>query len=201
MKEEEKDTNLPLKVAILLFDGVELLDFAGPGEVFSITKGFKVYTVGLEKTEVISQRFLTLIPTYSIEECPTPDILVIPGGELEYLLDHQPLLNWLRALSIKARHILSVCTGAALLAKAGLLHQREATTLADYKDRLQELAPTAQILTNARLTDNGQLLTTAGISAGIDGALYLLARLKGKQTAKHTADYMEYAGWNPNRAF
>lgn len=197
MKEGEETERVEnIKVAILIFEGVELLDFAGPGEVFSATKGFEVYTVGLEEKPVVSQGFLTLVPAYTLDNCPSPDILVIPGGELEYLLDHKPLLHWIRASSIKARHLLSVCTGAGLLASAGLLNDRKATTFSSYKRRLQELAPTATILPNARVADNGQVITTAGVSAGIDGALHLLARLKGVQTAQKTADYMEYNGWH-----
>lgn len=190
-----------IKVAILIYEGVELLDFAGPGEVFAATEGFSVYTVGVEEKPVISQRFLTLVPAYTLDNCPSPDVLVIPGGELEYLLDHKPLLQWIRALSIKVRHLLSVCTGAALLASAGLLHERKATTLSGYKERLQELAPTANILQDARLADNGQVITTAGVSAGIDGALHLLARLKGVQTAQNTARYMEYSGWESGNTY
>lgn len=193
---EEADSMQDIKVAILVFQGVELLDFAGPGEVFSATKGFEVFTVGLEEKPVVSQRFLTLVPAYTLDNCPPPDILVIPGGELEYLLDHKPLLQWIRASSIKAQHLLSVCTGAGLLASAGLLNNRKATTFSSYKKRLQELAPTATILHDARVVDNGQVITTAGVSAGIDGALHLLARLKGVQTAQKTANYMEYHGWH-----
>lgn len=189
-----------IKVAILVYEGVELLDFAGPGEVFAATEGFDVYTVGVEEKPVVSQRFLTLVPAYTLDNCPSPDILVIPGGEIEYLLDYKPLLQWIRALSIKARHLLSVCTGAGLLASAGLLHERKATTFSSYKKRLQELAPTATILQDARVADNGQVITTAGVSAGIDGALHLLARLKGVQTAQSTADYMEYSGWRSTNA-
>lgn len=190
-----------IKVAILLFEGVELLDFAGPGEVFAATEGFEVYTVGVEGKPVVSQRFLTLVPAYTLDNCPFPDILVIPGGDIEYLLDYKPLLQWIRALSIKARHLLSVCTGAGLLASAGLLHGRKATTFSTYKKRLQELAPTATILQDARVADNGQVITTAGVSAGIDGALHLLARLKGIQTAQSTADYMEYSGWQASNVY
>lgn len=196
----EKIKEPEIKVAILVYEGVELLDFAGPGEVFAATEGFSVYTVGVEEKPVISQRFLTLIPAYTLDNCPSPDVLVIPGGELEYLLDYKPLLQWIRALSIKARHLLSVCTGAGLLASAGLLHERKATTFSGYKERLQELAPTANILQDARLADNGQIITTAGVSAGIDGALHLLARLKGVQTAQSTARYMEYSGWESGSA-
>lgn len=196
MEGAEAENMRDIKVAILIFEGVELLDFAGPGEVFSATEGFEVYTVGLEEKPVLSQRFLTLVPAYTLDNCPSPDIVVIPGGELEYLLDYKPLLQWIRATSIKARHLLSVCTGAGLLASAGLLNERKATTFSSYKKRLQELAPTATILPDARLADNGQVITTAGVSAGIDGALHLLARLKGVQTAQSTADYMEYSGWH-----
>ena len=90
-----------IKVAVLLFDGVEILDFAGPGEVFSITEGFEVFTVSLDTEPVNCQNFLTLIPTYSLDDCPAMDILVIPGGKLEPLLEHQKLQCWIRASSLE----------------------------------------------------------------------------------------------------
>lgn len=188
-----------ISVGLLLYEGVELLNFAGPGEVFASTKGFKVFTMGLNTEPIKSQGFITLLPEFSMKDFPPADILVIPGGNIEDLLENQQLLCWLRACSIKSQHILSICTGAGLLAKAGLLNWRKATTFHDYKEKLQELAPTATILSDARFADNGQVITTAGISAGIDGALHLIARIKGREVALQTAKYMEYAAWQPSK--
>lgn len=196
-----KEGNVPaIKVAVLLFEGVELLDFAGPAEVFASTEGFQVFTVGLSEEPVSSQQFLSINPKYTIANCPKADIIIVPGGEVEYLIENQELICWLRASTIHALHLLSVCKGAGLLAAAGLLNQREATTQNDFKPRLQELAPDAIILPNARITDNGQVITTAGTSSGIDGALHLLARLKGKNTAHQTANFLEYKNWNTHMA-
>lgn len=191
--EEKEDQKI--KVGILIYQGVELLNLAGPGEVFAATAGFQVFTVGLNPSPVSSQGFVDVVPTYWINNCPSIDILVLPGGKVGALLAHQHLLCWIRSQSIKARHILSICTGAALLAKAGLLHGRKVTTFHSFFEELQQFDPSAILLPQARLTDNGQIITTAGISAGIDGALHLVARLKGEQVAGQTAAYMEYTGW------
>lgn len=184
-----------IKVGILIYEGVELLNFAGPGEVFAATAGFEVFTLGLSPQPVTSQGFVDVVPAYWINNCPPIDILVLPGGNVRALLGHERLLCWIRSQSIKTSHILSICTGAALLAKAGLLHRRKVTTFHSFFEELQQLAPSAILVPQARLTDNGQIITTAGISAGIDGALYLVARLKGEEVAGQTATYMEYTGW------
>ncbi|WP_246859154.1 DJ-1/PfpI family protein [Spirosoma sp. KCTC 42546] len=185
-------------VAIFIHNGVEVLDFSGPSEVFASTEGFTVYTVALTKEPIVSQGFIKIIPNYSLADCPKPDIVVLPGGQTGPFLENKPLINWIKASAQEAEIMLSVCTGAGLLAKAGLLDGKQATTFHNYIDNLQNETPKAKILRNTRFVDNGQIITTAGVSAGIDGALHVVAKLKGLAIATQTARYMEYDKWKPN---
>ncbi|MFD2570532.1 DJ-1/PfpI family protein [Spirosoma soli] len=185
-------------VAIFIHDGVEILDFAGPSEVFASTPGFNVYTVSLTKEPIMSQGFIKVTPTYSLADCPAPDIVVLPGGNTGPFLKNETLINWITNCSKQAEVMLSVCTGAGLLGKAGLLDGKQATTFHNYIDALQAATPNAKILRDTRFVDNGQIITTAGVSAGIDGALHVVAKLKGLDVATQTARYMEYDKWKPN---
>lgn len=185
-------------VAIFVHNGVEVLDFAGPSEVFASTEGFNVYTVSLTTEPIISQGFIKIIPAYSLSDCPKPDIVVLPGGQTGPFLENKPLIDWIKTCAQHAEIMLSVCTGAGLLAKAGLLDGKQATTFHNYIDPLQKATPNARILRNTRFVDNGQIITTAGVSAGIDGALHVVAKLKGLAVATQTAHYMEYDKWKPN---
>ncbi|GAB4032859.1 DJ-1/PfpI family protein [Spirosoma gilvum] len=184
-------------VAIFIHNGVEILDFAGPSEVFASTEGFNVYTVSLTKEPILSQGFIKITPTYSLTDCPTPDIVVLPGGKTGPFLENKPLIEWIKHSATQAEVMLSVCTGAGLLAKAGLLDGKQATTFHSYIAPLQRATPKAEILANTRFVDNGQIITTAGVSAGIDGALHVVAKLKGQAIANQTARYMEYDKWKP----
>lgn len=185
-------------VAIFIHNGVEVLDFSGPSEVFASTEGFNVYTVSLSKEPITSQGFIKIIPNYTLEDCPTPDIVVLPGGQTGPFIENKTLISWIKSSAEHAEIMLSVCTGAGLLAKAGLLDGKQATTFHSYIDPLQKATPNAKILRNTRFVDNGQVITTAGVSAGIDGALHVVARLKGLEVARQTAFYMEYDKWKPS---
>ena len=184
-------------VAIFIHNGVEILDFAGPSEVFASTDGFNVYTVSLSKEPIISQGFIKITPNYNLTDCPKPDIVVLPGGETGPFIENKPLIEWIKNAATHAEVMLSVCTGAGLLAKAGLLDGKQATTFHSYIEKLQRATPKAQILSDTRFVDNGQIVTTAGVSAGIDGALHVVAKLKGQAIATQTARYMEYDKWKP----
>jgi transcriptional regulator GlxA family with amidase domain len=185
-------------VAIFVHEGVELLDFGGPGEVFAATPGFNVYTVAPSEAALISQRFLKVLPAYTIYNCPKPDIVVLPGGATSIPASNEDVIKWVRESAAHTEIMLSVCTGALLLSKAGLLDGKQATTWYGFIDRLQEATPKAKILRNTRFVDNGQIVTTAGVSAGIDGALRVVTKLMGKEAARATAKYMEYDKWDPN---
>lgn len=184
-------------VAIFIHHGVEILDFAGPSEVFASTEGFNVYTVSLTKEPIISQGFIKITPSFSLTDCPKPDIVVLPGGDTGPFIKNKLLIDWIKQSATQAEVLLSVCTGAGLLAKAGLLDGKQATTFHSYIEPLQRATPKAEILANTRFVDNGQIITTAGVSAGIDGALHVVSKLKGLAIAQQTARYMEYDKWKP----
>jgi transcriptional regulator GlxA family with amidase domain len=191
-------------VGILIFNEVEVLDFCGPFEVFSVTgrrdnlNPFNVFTVAEKGQSILARNHLSVNSSYTIQECPQPDILVVPGGLGTRKEMHNPILiDWIRSSSQKAELILSVCTGALLLAKAGLLEGLAATTHHGAIELLKEVAPHTTVQANKRVIDNGRIILSAGISAGIDMSLYVVAKLLGKEQALDTAQYMEY-DWNPN---
>ncbi|MFY0570668.1 DJ-1/PfpI family protein [Archangium lansingense] len=192
-------------VAIVLYESVEVLDFAGPAEVFQAASGFgasgqekafKVYTVGRTKAPLTSQQFLKVVPEFSIEDAPRPDIVVIPGGGTQVVLQDAEFMKWISKAAGESELALTVCTGAMTLGKAGLLDGLDATTYFRSIDSLQKMAPKARIHHGRRFIDSGRIVTTAGVSAGIDGSLHVVARLLGKRVADETAQYMEYK-WTP----
>jgi len=188
-----------IKVALLLFDGVELLDFAGPGEVFQVAdqgRAYHIYTVGPSTEPLVSQNFVTIIPEYSIANAPTPDLLIVPGGSPGSAFDNPAVMSWIRDTSETSEITLSVCNGALLLGKLGLLDNLDVTTHHSWIDWLAQIAPKGNVLANRRYIDSGRIVTTAGISAGIDGALHVVARQLGLGVAEKTAKQMEYV-WNP----
>lgn len=193
-------------VAIVVHEGVELLDFAGPGEVFAAAQRrgavsgvpwFKVYTVAPKDGPITAQGFVEVVPQYTIANCPPPDILVIPGGETNVLTADDKFMAWVRDNASSREITLSVCTGAFVLSDTGLLDGKEATTHWGSVSGLRQQTPNATVHGDKRFIDNGSVITTAGISAGIDGSLHVVARLLGLQIAQQTARYMEY-DWNPD---
>ncbi|HEY6978538.1 MAG TPA: DJ-1/PfpI family protein [Chitinophagaceae bacterium] len=183
-------------VAIFLYNNVELLDFAGPGEVFASTRGFHVYTVSADGKEILSQGFVTVKPEYSIDNSPTPDIIVFPGGNTSAVQKDKRVLDWVKKSVADGNTAMSVCSGAGILAKAGLLEGLNVTTHHGFIPGLQEMLPNSKVLEKTRFVDNGNIITTAGVSAGIDGALHMVARIKGLDVADATAWYMEYEKWD-----
>ena len=186
-------------VAIVLFDDVEVLDFAGPFEVFSVTDElndyqiFEVYTVASEQRPIRARNGLSVNPDYDFEGAPTPEVLIVPGGAgTRLLLRHSASLNWITIRAASADLVLSVCSGSLVLAAAGLLDNLEATTHHQVFDELIKLAPSARVHRDRRFVDNGKVITAAGISAGIDMSLYVIAKLLGRGFAEATARYMEY---------
>ena len=184
------------KVALLLFDGVEILDVAGPAEVFSSHSGYSVYSLASQIKPIKTANGLQLLPDDTYQCRIKPDILIVPGGHAESMLNNPELLQAVMALSIKAELILSVCTGALVLAEAGLLNGIAATTYHTAIKKLKKIAPTCEIVEDRRFVDSGRVITTAGVSAGIDGSLHVIQRQKGSNEAKKVADYMEYKSWN-----
>ncbi len=186
------------KVAILVFDGMELLDFAGPGEVFATAgqgRAFEVFTVAATSAPIKSQGFVSIEPRYTFADCPKPDILVVPGGATRIPQADPASIDWIRKASAEAEITLSVCTGALILAKAGLLDGLEATTHHQSLDALKAAAPKATVREDQRFVDNGKVVTSAGVSSGIDASLHVVGRLLGPKGASEAAATMEYP-WN-----
>jgi len=186
-------------VAILLFDEIEVLDFAGPFEVFAVTDElsdyqlFRVVTVAEEKRAIRARNGLSVNPDHAMADCPRPDILIVPGGiGTRPLLHNAAVLAWISSVNATAEIVASVCTGSIVLGRAGLLDGLKATTHHECFDLLRQNAPRTTIVETDRFLDNGRILTAAGISAGIDMSLHLVARLHGAATAEKTARYMEY---------
>lgn len=194
----------PRRVAILLFDNVEVLDFAGPFEVFAVAgwrqhpKPFDVYTVAQSERTVLARNNLRVEPDYSFATCPTPDVLVVPGGFGTRREQHNAdLIGFVQRQAAQAEAVLSVCTGSILLARAGMLEGKRATTHYMAYEALRSAAQCVEVVETARYVDAGKIVTSAGISAGIDASLYLVARLAGEEMAAETAAYMQYE-WRRN---
>ena len=192
-------------VAIVLYQGAEVLDFAGPTEVFEAAgyqgavrgqPAFRVYTVAKSKAPIVSQHVVTIIPEFSIDDAPASDLIVIPGGDIAPLKDDPKMMAWIERSTRSAEITMSVCTGAFVLGKAGLLDGHTATTWYGAIERLRKENPKADVQEGRRLVDAGRVVTTAGVSAGIDGSLHVVARLLGRVVADRTARYMEYH-WTP----
>jgi transcriptional regulator GlxA family with amidase domain len=196
-KETIKDTTV-YNVCFYLQDGVEVLDFAGPLEVFSYA-GCNVYTVSKTKDTIHAQGVLKVTPSYSIENAPQADILVFFGGSTGAPSRDPELLKWVQKQAAGSKYLMSVCTGAFILARAGLLEHKTVTTFHLSIDDLKKALPNSTVLSDKRFVEDGNVLTTAGISAGIDGALHLVEKLRGKGAAEQIAEYMEYDKWVPGQ--
>ena len=186
-------------LAILIFDNVEVLDFAAPFEVFAITSElnnyelFNVFLVAESQITYKAVNGLQVVPNYEIFNCPHPNILVVPGGVgTRTQMNNQKLITWIQQISARAELVMSICTGARLLAKAGLLDGLEVTTHHEVYNELRQLVPTATVNERKRYIDQDKILTTGGISAGIDGSLYVVDKLLGQEIARQTAIYLEY---------
>jgi transcriptional regulator GlxA family with amidase domain len=191
-------------VAILIFDDVELLDFAGPFEVFSSVRNLTgdherlmdVFAVAESLTPVQCRNGLVVQPERTIDECPPVDVLVIPGGAgVRPALERSNLVEWVRTRAQEAELTVSVCTGSFLLAQAGLLSGRPATTHWERINEMRERFPDVEIVEDERWVDTGEIITAAGVSAGIDVALHVVRRLYGADVARATALGIEYDYW------
>jgi transcriptional regulator GlxA family with amidase domain len=197
-------------IAIVLFDQVEVLDFAGPFEVFSVAgrrhvgEPYEVFTVA-ERSPVFARNHLVVVPTYTFETCPPCDMFLIPGGGgfhpdgtpfgSRKEMNNPVMLDWIQQRAGNSQLVLSVCTGALILARAGLLENLEATTHYLAFDALRSVSPSIRVAPEKRWADNGKIITSAGVSAGIDMSLHVVARLQGNHVADETARYMQYDGW------
>jgi len=187
-----------MTICFYLQDGIEVLDFAGPMEVFA-NAGFRVFTVSRTKAPIVAQGILKIMPDYSIEDAPPADIMAFFGGNTGPSSKDSAVLGWIRKRKSSTSYFFSVCTGAFIIGKAGILDNLTATTFHASIESLRKALPETKVLSETRFVDNGNVITTAGISAGIDGALHLVTKLKGEETAREVAAYMEYDKWVPGQ--
>jgi transcriptional regulator GlxA family with amidase domain len=194
---------MTISVGIYLFNNVEVLDFAGPFEVFTTASRvflrrhsgqpapFKVFTVAKTEQMVQARAGLRAQPDFALANCPEVNLLLIPGGVVDEELKDREFISWVRETAAKAQLTASVCTGAFILAEAGLLDQKKVTThwedLADLRSRY----PKVQVQDDVRWVDEGQVVSSAGIAAGIDMSLHLVARLVSRELAEATARQMD----------
>ena len=179
-----------MKIVILLFDNYTALDIVGPYEVLNKLPNSKIYLAGLEKKEYKDTYGLKISADYSIDEISEADILLIPGGfGIDNLLKNEEVLDWIRRIDITTKWTVSVCSGSLLLAQAGLLDGKNCTTHWRRKEQLRSFNVTVK---NERYIQDGKIITSAGVSAGIDMALYLVSEIAGDQTAKMIQLAIEY---------
>lgn len=200
-------------VGILLFDGVDAMDFIGPYEVFNLStwkdrdisklffnqlemkeKPFVVSTVSKDGCPITIHNGLKVQPDYSFQTAPCFDIIVVPGGTyptVKTVCKNEDIMNWIK-LQSEDKWIISVCTGALLLAEAGLLNGKQATTNQAALDFLEKSYPEVEVMRGVRFVDQGNIVTAAGISAGIDMSLHVVERLIGKEASIRTASTIEY---------
>ncbi len=174
-------------VAILMFDGAEAIDYAAPYEVFT-DAGYEVFTVGPASRPLRSG--LEVTPDYDFAHAPAAEVLVLPGGRVD--TGDARIVDWIKARSAGAQVVMSVCNGAFWLAKAGLLDGLAATTIAHRIDELQAAAPKTRVVRDRRWVDNGKIVTTAGLSSGLEGALHVVETLSGEAKARQVALDLEY---------
>jgi len=192
------------RVGILVFPDVEVLDFCGPFEVFSATRldetrrreedsPFEVLLVAETTQPITATGGLRILPDHDLAGCPRLDVLVVPGGwGTRSLVHNGAVVGWIRERAGEVELTASVCTGSFLLGQAGLLEHRRATTHWQSLDRMNQTFPTVQVVRDQHVVADGSIVTSAGISAGIDLALRVVARLCGEPIARATARYMEY---------
>lgn len=198
-------------VAIFLFDEVEVLDFAGPYEVFSVAglrtlpqKPFDVFTVA-EKPSIVARNGLKITPDFIFENMPKADIVLLPGGGgytpdgvafgSRREMNNPVVLEWVKKQATQVELLLSVCTGALILGQAGLLNGLKATTHFMALDSLRAISSEIEVVEKVRYVDNGIVILSAGVSAGIDMSYYVVSKLLGVETATEAARYAQYDYW------
>jgi len=202
---QPKQKSGPRNLAILIFDDVQIIDYTGPYETFghvydSNGPSFNIYTVSEKTAPITTAMGMSVNPRYSFENAPRPDVLVIPGGDVEGALANPAVIKWVQEKAKDAEVVLSVCNGAFILARAGLLDGLEATTTSNLIPYLRKEAPKTRVVDDRRFVDNGKIITAAGLSSGIDGSLHVIERLFGRGTAQMAALGMEY-NWDPESKF
>jgi putative intracellular protease/amidase len=186
-----RDHDTGVRAAVLVFDGVQVIDFAAPYEVFGQAH-YEVFTVATEARPILTAMGLRVTPRYTLGDAPAAQVVLVPGGDVGKAQTDPRILDWLRARAGTATHVVSVCNGAFILAAAGLLDGLQATTFYDLIEPLRREAPRTTVVSDRRFVDNGKVITTAGLSSGIDGALHVVERISGPGRAQMVALNMEY---------
>jgi transcriptional regulator GlxA family with amidase domain len=199
------------RVGILVFPEVEVLDFCGPFEVFSVTRldedrrrqdksPYEVLIIAENPNVVVATGGLKVVPDHRLQDCPPLEVLVVPGGwGTRREMNNDRLVDWLSERAREVTTLTSVCTGSLLLGKAGLLDGKRATTHWRALDEMRALFPAVNVIDDQHVVEEGNVITSAGISAGIDMALRVVARHHGDAVARATARYMEYPFPENNR--
>jgi putative intracellular protease/amidase/YHS domain-containing protein len=189
------------KVAVLIFPGVQIIDYTGPWEVFG-EAGYEVFSVAASADPITTTMGMVVTPNYTFAASPKADILLIPGGAVRSPSGPaDPTLKWIQQNAQKAEITMSVCNGVFWLAHAGLLDGLRATTTANHNlVMLAKNFPRITVVEDERFVDNGRIITTAGLSSGIDGALHVLEKLEGRGPARAVASSMEY-DWRPESGY
>jgi putative intracellular protease/amidase len=192
-------TKPEVQVGILLFDGVQIIDFAGPYEVFG-NAGFGVTTVSRDGKPVTTAMGLKVTPDAAFAAAPAFDVLLVPGGDVQDAERDPEVLAFVRKHAQASRRVLSVCTGSFILAGAGLLDGLKATTFTPRIGQLAKRYPKVDVIRDVRWADNGRIVTSAGLSSGLDAALHVVDSLRGTEQARSVALRLEY-DWKPEGGF
>lgn len=204
-KEGENKTR---HLGIVLYDRFELLDVAGPAEIFgSVGPRLKLVMIAENAGPVRSTQGVAMNADYSYQDAPPLDLILVPGGiGTLKMLRNKPLHDWLHARVPDAEIVMSVCSGSGILATAGILDGRKATTNKQSYRLITAWGPKVEWIKEARWVDDGNIVTSSGVSAGMDMALHVVQRLHGEKTALRIADGTEYewhrdASWDPFAKF
>lgn len=199
-----------MNIGIFIYNEVEVLDFAGPYEVFTTaarvkgrtnpdaSKFFDVFLIAENEGMVSARANFKIQPHYTIQNHPNVDVLIVPGGVHNREMEKPNVIEWIAKISPNTTLTASVCTGAFLLAQAGVLQDKSCTTHWEDIPDLRAMFPTLDVKEDVPWVDNGRIVTSAGISAGIETALHLITKLAGKELAVRTARQMQYT-WNNER--
>lgn len=193
-----------LNVAVLIYDQVEVIDLTGPIDVFTKANvinnnKYNVYTVGINNSTINTENnTLQITPKYIIYDCPPPDLIIIPGAHPDKIMElcndiefNNIVIKWIKDIG-KDKTIMSVCTGAILLGKTGLLDNKKSTTHFMALDILENMYPKTKVIKDVKYIEDENIITTAGVTSGIDGAIYLIKKYNGENIAKEIAKIMEY---------
>lgn len=185
-----------MQVGIVIYPDAEELDWAGPYEVFTMAamgKDLSVVTIAEKEGPVRCAKGLRVLPDHTFATAPPLDLVLVPGGQGSRVeMDNPVMIDWLKKASEPCRWVTSVCTGSILLCRAGLANDCNVTTHWGYIEQLRELAPNVTVQENVRYVRDGRIVTSAGVSAGIDMSLWLVGQILGAEHAKSTQRMMEY---------